>query len=111
MNEFLMRQTEGGGLGHAKMQAVFDAEIGTPELIDAIAAELPQIRDVMAGLRNSLPLAPHSGVGPIGRSGFYRIPNHYRSVCFILPARKKSDPSPGVIVFKGSPFKAPAEFA
>lgn len=102
MDEFFSRQMDGEALGKTKMQAVFDAEAGTPELIDAIAAELPQIRDVMASLRNSLPLAPHSGVGPIGRSGFYRIPNHYRSVCFVLPPRAANEPSPGVIVFKGT---------
>lgn len=86
------------------LQTVFDAEVGTPELVDAVAGEVPRIRDVMESLRKSLPLVPHSGVGPIGSSGFFRLPNHYRSVSFILPAAPSSDVerSPGVIVFKGT---------
>ncbi len=50
-----------------------------------------------------IPVVPHSRTGSIGRTGFIRLPNHYRSVSFVLPA----DPgggqrSPGVIVFKGT---------
>jgi len=93
-----------GATASAKLQTAFDAESDTPELIEAIAEEVPQLREVMASLRVELPLVPHSGVGPIGRTGFYRLPNHYRSVNYILPPTDASDPasSPGVIVFKGT---------
>lgn len=93
-----------GGFGSARLQAVFDAEVETPDLVDQLERSVPQIRLLMASLRESLPLVPHSGVGPIGRSGFYRIPNHYRSVSYILPPISHGDnqASPGVIVFKGT---------
>jgi hypothetical protein len=102
MNSFFASFTSEDGFGSAALQTIFDAEQGTPELIDQVARQAPQIRDVMAGLRESLPLVPHSGIGPIGR--FYRIPNHYRSVSFMLPPDHPGDqhPGPGVIVFKGT---------
>jgi hypothetical protein len=89
------------GIGSTRMHAHFDAEQGTPELIDALAAKTPQIRKIMASLREGLPLVPHAGIGPQGR--FYRLPNHYRSVSFLLPPEPDSpDVVPGVIVFKGT---------
>ena len=90
------------GIASATLETIFDAEHGTPELIDSMARCVPQIREVMASLRQSLPLVPHSGIGPIGR--FYRLPNHYRSISFILPPDESGVPGsiPGVIVFKGT---------
>ena len=86
----------------AEPQVVFDAERETPDLIDRLAQEVPHIRQVMTDLRKELPLVPHSGVGPLGR--FYRLPNHYRSVSFLLSPADTEDPesSAGVIVFKGT---------
>lgn len=103
MSHFFSRVTSEGGIESAALQTIFDAEQGTPGLIDAVAATVPQIRHVMASLRESLPLVPHAGVGPLGRSGFFRIPNHYRSVSFVLPPDSGAGgASPGVIVFKGT---------
>jgi hypothetical protein len=84
------------------VQTAFDAEIDTPDLLKAVEERVPQIRQAMASLRETLPLAPHSGVGQIGR--FHRLPNHYRSITFALPGVDPSDTqsSPGVIVFKGT---------
>ena len=88
--------------GSAELQTAFDAEHGSPELIDKVARSVPQLRDVMASLRESLPIVPNSSVGPVGR--FYRLPNHYRSVSFMLPPGGSDDPesASGVIVFKGT---------
>lgn len=92
------------GIGSAVLETAFDAEYGTPELIDAAAETVSNIREIMESLRKSLPLVPHSGVGPIGESGFFRLPNHYRSVNFVLPPPAAGDgrSSGGVIVFKGT---------
>lgn len=91
----------GRRLGRVTLETVFDAEAGSPELIDAMAANVPAIRDLMASLRQSLPLVPHSGVGSVG--SFFRLPNHYRSTCFIIPsARPGGQAGPGVVVFKGT---------
>jgi hypothetical protein len=103
MSHFFSRLASAEGFASAALPMVFDAEQSTPELVDAVARRVPGIRYVMASLRESLPLAPHSGVGPIGRSGFFRIPNHYRSVSFMLPSIDAgSQSSPGAIVFKGT---------
>lgn len=85
------------------MHAVFDAEQETPELLDEVSVRLPRIHDLMESLRQSLPLVPNAGVGPIAKTGFIRIPNHYRSVSFVLPPDYGDGrSSPGVIVFKGT---------
>lgn len=97
-----LRIVSGGEIGSATLSTAFDALRDTPALIERMLAEVPQILDIMSGLRESLPLVTHSGVGPIGSSGFFRIPNHYRSVSYILPPVSPGDPSPGVIVFKGT---------
>lgn len=91
-----------GSSGSARLRTVFDAEADTPELFDQLLQSVPQLRDAMASLREALPLVPHSGVGPIGR--FYRLPNHFRSVSFMLAPSPsaESDANPGVIVFKGT---------
>jgi hypothetical protein len=82
------------GIASAVLNAVFDAERDTPELIDEVVGVAPQVREVMTQLRESLPLVSNAGVGPLG--GFYRLPNHYRSVSFMLEAGS------GVVVFKGT---------
>src|SRR5690606_2291908 len=103
MGHFFSRVISEGRIESVALQTIFDAEQGTPGLIDAVAATAPQIRHVMASLRESLPLVPHAGVGPLGRSGFFRIPNRYRSVSFVLPPDSGAGgASPGVIVFKGT---------
>ena len=101
MTDYFSRFAGAEGIGREKLSVVFDAERGTPDLINALAHDEPYIRGVLADLRQSLPLVPHSGIGPMGR--FYRLPNHYRSVSFMMP-RQSGDPeaSQGVIVFKGT---------
>jgi hypothetical protein len=90
------------GIRREALQTIFDAERETPALIDAVAMDTPQIREVMANLRESLPLMPHSRVGHFGQ--FHRLPNHYRSVSFMLAPvdRAGAESIPGVIVFKGT---------
>jgi hypothetical protein len=102
MKDFFTRHAGSTDLGHAKLQTVFDAEIETPELINALSVDVPQIRSVIDALRESLPLMSHSAVGPLGR--FQRLPNHYRSVSFVMPPLDSGDgdSSPGTIVFKGT---------
>ncbi len=101
MNDFFSRLAGTDGVGGATLQMVFDAAQSTPELIAKVAEEAPQIHNVMDSLRDCLPLVPHSGVGPMGR--FFRLPNHYRSVSFMLPSGLDGpDCSTGVIVFKGT---------
>jgi hypothetical protein len=103
MSNYFRRLAISHGFGSQTLQTVFDAETGTPELISQLEIGVPRIRRVMAWLRESLPLVPHSGVGPIGRSGFYRLPNHYRSTSFILPPDSaEAQSSAGVVVFKGT---------
>jgi hypothetical protein len=104
MSRMLFRSDAGERIGTTSLTIAFDAEVSTPDVIENIAEKVPQIRDVMASLRNAVPLVPHSGVGPLGRSGFYRLPNHYRSVSYVLPPTDPCNPdsSPGVIVFKGT---------
>lgn len=86
----------------ASLPVVFDAERDTPQLVDSLAANVPQLSRILASLRRALPLVPHSGIGPIGR--FYRLPNHYRSVSFLVPPEGSTElqPASGVIVFKGT---------
>jgi hypothetical protein len=102
MESFFSHLARAERIGSAPLQTVFDAERATPHVIDRIEKDVPQIRRVMASLRDAVPLVPHSGVGPIGRSGFFRVPNHYRSVSFILPPAESGGASPGVVVFKGT---------
>jgi hypothetical protein len=103
MTNYFRRLASAHGLGSATLETVFDAEAGTPELISQLEIDVPGIRQVMGSLREALPLVPHSGIGPIGRSGFYRLPNHYRSTSFILPPTSADrQSSPGVVVFKGT---------
>jgi hypothetical protein len=79
----------------------FDAEEQTPNLIAALAHRCPSIRDVMAELRQRIPLAPHSAPGAWGQ--FYRLKSHYRSVCCALPINSSPlSTNSEVIVFKGS---------
>lgn len=97
--------TSGGresSVRYAVVKTEFDAERDTPELIDWVDGHVPSVREVMESLRNAVPLVPHSGVGPVGSGGFFRIPNHYRSVSYVLPAREAGNVSSGVIVFKGT---------
>lgn len=89
------------GFSRASLPAAFDAEVTTPHLVDQVATVAPQIRDVMAALREGLPLMPHSGVGPMGGGRFFRLPNHYRSVSHILKSPDGSH-DVGIVVFKGT---------
>lgn len=91
-------------LTHASMPILFDAEVETPQLIDELAKSLPGIRATLATFRKSLPLVAHSGIGPVGRSGYYRLPNHYRSISYLLGGESSDGQrgASGVIVFKGT---------
>lgn len=92
------------GCASVGLHTVFDAERSSPELIEQIAVDVPQIREVVVSLRESLPVVPNSRVGPLGRGDFYRLPNHYRSISYMLPPSGGDDQDSikGVIVFKGT---------
>jgi hypothetical protein len=108
MTDFFSPFTNAAGFQSARLPVRFDAERDTPALVDGLGSRCPQIRDILASLREALPLVPHCGAGPIGR--FFRIPNHYRSVAFLVPSvastgRPKADDEEavsGAIVFKGT---------
>jgi hypothetical protein len=102
MSDFFSPFVDEAGFGTTRLPVRFDAERDTPQLLDALSSHVPEVRDIMASLRRSVPLAPHSGPGAIGR--FYRIPNHYRSLNFVVPSRgqDEAEPSTGVVVFKGT---------
>jgi hypothetical protein len=91
--------TNGFGFGRTVLSSRFDVERDTPRLLEAVASDFPTIREIVASLRQSLPLVPHSRVGAVG--GFVRIPNHYRSVTCLIPSGESGDAS-GAIVFKGT---------
>lgn len=92
------------GCEGVRLPVVFDAQHTSPELIEQIAIDVPQISEVITSLRETLPVVPNSGVGPIGSGDFYRLPNHYRSVSYMLPPSSTGDGDSikGVIVFKGT---------
>lgn len=94
--------TEGGGvISRVALPPVFDAEVGTPALVDQVELVVPHIREIMEELRGGLPVMPHCGVGSLGEGAFFRLPNHYRSVCQILRSRGGRQDL-GVVVLKGT---------
>lgn len=101
MSEYFSALESEEGFSRVNLHIAFDAEIATPHLVDQVALVAPQIRDLMASLRHGLPLMPHSGVGPMGGGGFFRLPNHYRSISHVLKSRADNQ-SAGVVVFKGT---------
>ena len=102
MDDFFLPFTRALAVDRVTLPLRFDAERDTPALIDAVSVAVPPIRGVLASLRTALPLVPHSGAGAIGN--FFRIPNHYRSVSFVLPAADSGAPDAvaAAIVFKGT---------
>jgi hypothetical protein len=101
MSNILQSLTAEAGFGSMILQPRFDAERDTPELLEAVASGFSEIHQIAASLRGSLPLAPHSRIGPIGAAGaFIRIPNHYRSVSCLIPGARGAPA--GAIVFKGT---------
>ena len=56
----------------------FDAERDRPSLIDAVEHLCPDIRRIMGGVRQTLPVAPNATERVTGQ--FYRLPGHYRSL-------------------------------
>lgn len=101
MEDFFLPLTRQFELRRATLPIRFDAEHQTPTLVNALSARMPAIRDILASLRMGLPLVPHSAPGRIGP--FFRIPNHYRSVSFVMPsAGTEPDSVDGAIVFKGT---------
>jgi hypothetical protein len=100
MSDLLRTLADQAGFGKAMLRSRFDAQRDTPELFEGVASGFPEIRQVMASLRHSLPVAPHSQTGWIS-GPFFRIPNHYRSVCCLIPAGEAGTAG-GAIVFKGT---------
>lgn len=99
MSDIFHAVTNGVGFGKTVLTARFDVERDTPHVLEAVASDFPPIRQVVATLRHSLPLAPDARVAAV--SGFVRIPNHYRSVTCLIPSGETGDAT-GAIVFKGT---------
>lgn len=87
------------GSDRAVLPVRFDIERDTPAVFAALASDVPEIGQIVASLRDGLPLAPHCRIGAAG--GFMRIPNHYRSVSWLFPSSDTVGRS-GAIVFKGT---------
>jgi hypothetical protein len=104
MKNIFSQYVERDGVAAIKLQTVFDAGRDAPLQISELSRSLPQIDQVMDSLRDFVPLTPNAAVGPHCDGAFYRLPNHYRSVSFLLPPTDGGDPDavPGAIVFKGT---------
>lgn len=102
MNDYFAQFTQAPGFRRVALEPIFDAGRDTPELVHAVARDMPQIEAILESLRHSLPLVPDSRIGLHGDGPFCRIPNHYRSVSFMVPS--EADPSlpAGAILFKGT---------
>ena len=79
---------------------VCDAGVSNPVLVAALEQSTPVLKDVMASLRRMLPLMPDARVA--NRGGFFRLPQHYRSVCLSLAGDREEVGSARVVVFKGT---------
>lgn len=95
----LSRYAKVSGLGHAATNVVFDIEQEAPSVLERVYAECGEVRNILAGLRTTLPLCRSAAVGVNGR--MYRLPIHYRSVAYAVCSGDAVFDSP-VIVFKGS---------
>ena len=98
----LGRHTEHVGFGGVPSDMTFDAERDRPRLVHALERLCPDIRRIMAGLRQTLPVAPTAAEGVTGQ--FYRLPGHYRSLCCAIPDLEGPDRlwEGDVITFKGT---------
>lgn len=104
MTNIFSRYLKDGGITAATLHTVFDASKDAPLHVQTLASTVPQIHQVMDSLREFVPLTPSATVGPHCDGDFYRLPNHYRSVSFLLPQFDNGDPDTihGAIVFKGT---------
>ena len=82
------------GVGSVAAETCFDAERETPAVFNALSSRLPTLEQIVRELRQGIPVLPSSRVGSFGN--FVRLPNHYRSVSFLLPG------GGGCIAFKGT---------
>jgi len=98
MNNYLQAFVHAAGAATVDMIVRFDAQRDTPELFEAASLQLPVLRELMASLRLGIPLVPSSRIGSFGN--FVRLPNHYRSVCFLIPG--PDGELSGAIAFKGT---------
>ena len=98
----LSRHAEHAGFGGVPSDMTFDAERDRPRLVDAVERLCPDIRRIMAGLRQTLPVARDATEGVTGQ--FYRLPGHYRSLCCAIPDLDGPDHlwEGDVITFKGT---------
>ena len=98
----ITRHAAAAGYSRVTLEPSFDAEVDRPRLVSALEPLCPEIRPILAGLRRSIPLAPHATEGVTGQ--FYRLPGHFRSVCCAIP--EHDDPmqlwNGDVVCFKGT---------
>ncbi len=78
----LGRHAEQAGFTRIPSDIVLDVERCQPALVDTLEPLCPDIRQLLTGLRQTLPVAPDAAEGIKGQ--FYRLPRHYRSVCCAL---------------------------
>ena len=98
----LRRHTSHAGFAGVPSDMTYDAERDRPRLVDAVERLCPDIRRIMEGLRQRLPVAPNATEGVTGQ--FYRLPGHYRSFCCAIPDIEGPDHlwDGDVITFKGT---------
>ena len=96
------RHAEHAGFGDVPSDLIFDAERDRPSIVDAVERICPDIRQILAGLRQKLPVARTATEGVAGQ--FYRLPGHYRSLCCAIPDLADPDRlwEGDVITFKGT---------
>lgn len=81
-----------------ELEVLFDVERDSPTVIQALEAQCANIRALLTWLRQGVPI--NSDCSPGLRGRFYRLPNHYRSVCW--PIRPGVPGGSDVLVFKGT---------
>ncbi len=98
----LTRHGAQAGFTPVASDMVFDAEHERPRLIAALEPLCPDIRAIMSGLRQAVPVAPNAAAGVTGQ--FYRLPGHFRSVCCVVPDTPRAEElwNGDVIAFKGT---------
>jgi hypothetical protein len=101
-NDPLTRHAEEAGFTPVASDMVFDAEHERPRLIAALEPLCPDIRGIMSGLRQAVPVAPNAASGITGQ--FYRLPGHFRSLCCAVPKTPRAEElwNGDVIAFKGT---------
>ncbi len=98
----LQRHARRAGFGGVPADVTFDVERDRPHLAAALEQRCPEIRQILVGLRQTVPVARNATEGVFGQ--FYRLPRHYRSLCCAIPDLESPDRlwEGDVLTFKGT---------